>query len=295
MTARRVLAVAAALAIAIAGCADAPPPSAAPTPTRQPDPTPITTTYELATTVWYEGLLVHVDRATAILDSRGGPVEVEIRIENAGLEIADLNAPIRLVIDGAPVDPTRESRVPEIPAETTVTVTMRYELQGVSSVDDAVLQVGADPLHLARVPMTPEAGDPVVLQPITLDVSGQATANDLRLRLRGGEVRWDLPDWSEELDAEHLALTLTYSITYLGEFSGGYAFTGDNVHLRLPDGSVVNARRDGHSQSVALIAAGKTVDALVSRFEIPADMPGRYALFVKDAGKQTGIVFTIGG
>ena len=53
-------------------------------------------------------------------------------------------------------------------------------------------------------------------------------------------LRWDLPDWSQELDASLEALTLTYDVTYTGDFAGGFAFTGDNVALRLPDG---NGRR----------------------------------------------------
>jgi len=39
---------------------------------------------------------------------------------------------------------------------------------------------------------------------------------------------------SDRLLAALDAVTLTYDVSYLGTFSGGYAFTGDNVRLRLP-------------------------------------------------------------
>lgn len=295
MTGRRLAVTLVIVSIALTGCLDAPAASPSPTPTRAPEPTPTVTAYRLDTTVWYEGLLVHVDRATATLDARGGPVEVDVRVENPGPEAAELDAPIRLLVDGDPVEPTRDSRVPTIPAGGTEPVLLRYELQGVSSVDEAVLQVGDRPLHLGLVPLTAAGGDAVAFEPITLEVGGTGTAGDLRIRLRHGLLRWDLPDWSQQLEADVQALTLTYDVTYLGEFTGGFAFTGDNVALRLPDGSRVAPRRDGHSQSVELIGTGNTVDGLFSRFEIPAGMTGKYAFFARDGGEETGIVFTIDG
>jgi len=289
---RSLLLVVALAAATLAGC-DPGEPSAAPTSTRVPEPTPVTTRYELGTTVWYEGLVLHFDRATAILDDRGGPVDVSVRVQNDGPDPVDLGAPIVLIVEGRPVEPTRESRVATVPAGGQVGAVMTYELQGVTSVDDAVVQVGLDPQHLARVPLTAAGGEPVVFQPVDFDLAGTGTAGDLRINLRQGELRWDLPDWSQELAADRQALTLTYDVTYVGEFAGGFAFTGDNVYLRLPDESIVNPRRDGHSQSVELIAATRTKDGLFSRFEIPAGMTGKFALFVVNGEAKTGIVFTV--
>lgn len=289
---RSLLLVVALAAATLAGC-DPGEPSAAPTSTRVPEPTPVTTRYELGTTVWYEGLVLHFDRATAILDDRGGPVDVSVRVQNDGPDPVDLGAPIVLIVEGRPVEPTRESRVATVPAGGQVGAVMTYELQGVTSVDDAVVQVGLDPQHLARVPLTPAGGEPVVFQPVDYDLAGTGTAGDLRINLRHGELRWDLPDWSQQLAADRQALTLTYDVTYVGEFAGGFAFTGDNVYLRLPDESIVNPRRDGHSQSVELIAATKTKDGLFSRFEIPVGMTGKFALFVVNGDAKTDIVFTI--
>jgi hypothetical protein len=245
--------------------------------------------------VWYEGLLVHVDRATATLDARGGPVEVAIRVENPASESTTLDAPIRLLVADSPVEPTRESRVPVIPAAGTVSAVLTYELQGIPSVEAATVLIGADPQHVARVPLSAEGGEAVVYQPVDLSLTGTATAGGLRIKLQSGQLRWDLPDWSQELVAGLQALTLTYDVTYLGTFSGGYAFTGENVELRLPDGSQIGARRDGHSQSIELIRAKKTKAGLTSRFEIPAGMTGRFTLVVIDGSVQRGIPFRIGG
>src|SRR6185295_3519785 len=144
------------------------------------------------------------------------------------------------------------------------------ELQGVASVDKAVVLIGEAPLHVARIPLTASGGKPVTLQPIEVGLSPLGTAGDLRITIRGAVLRWDLPDWSEELNAELAVLTLTYDVTYLGDFSGGFAFTGDNVALRLPTNTSVESRQDGHSQSVELIGPGKTKKGLFSRFELPS-------------------------
>ena len=269
-------------------------PSAAPTPTRAPEPTPVTTSYQLGTTVWYAGLVLHFGEATATLDERGGPVTVGLRLDNPGEESADLNGRIWLVVNGERIEPTRESKVPNVPGKGSAGAVLTYELQGIDEVDEAVIEVGDSPLHIARIPLTSGAGTPVVFEPIVLELGGAQTAGSVRIALRSGVLRWDLPDWLEELDAGLQALTLAYDVTYAGDFSGGLAFTGDNVALRLPDGKRVEARKDGHSQSIELIGARKTRKGLFSRFEIPAGATGKFALIVRSGSTERAIEFTIG-
>ena len=293
--ARRV-ALAVAVTGAVAGCTDSAPPSVgAPSPTREPEPTPITTTYDVGASIWYEGLVLHVDRVTSTLDARGGPVEVALRLENPGADTADLQATIFLRVDGVPVEPTRDSRLPTIPAEGEVNSLMTYELQAVTSVDDATVQVGAAPSHLAFAPLTPAGGAAVTLEPQTLLLTGTGTAGDLRITLTGGLQRWDLPDWSQELAADRQAIIVDYDATFLGNFPGGFAFTGENVALRLPDGTDVPPRADGHSQSVELIGAGKTKRGLFSRFEIPDSVAGAVWFVLTDGEEEQVIPLVIPG
>ena len=281
-----------AVALALAAC-DPPAASIAPTPTRAPEPTPLETAYELATDVWYEGLVLHMDRATALLDVRGGTVDITFRIENPGTESSDLDARMLLIVAGNRIEPTGESQIPTTEAGETSLALLTFELQEIASADDAVLQIGADTDHIARVPFGPAGGEPVTLRPIGLDLQGTGAAGDLRITLRRGALRWDLPDWSQELTDDLLALTIFYDVTYNGTFAGGFAFTGDNVALRLPDGTIVESRRDGHSQSVELLGAGKTKRNLFSRFEIPTKTSGTFRLVVRNGSSETGIRFAI--
>ncbi|HYL39749.1 MAG TPA: hypothetical protein VET90_00410, partial [Candidatus Binatus sp.] len=116
-----------------------------------------------------------------------------------------------------------------------------------------------------------------------------------RLVASGGLLRWDLPDWAQELPAGTAALTLTYAVTYTGTFSGGVPFTADNIRLALPDGRLEGPRGDGRSQSITAIMPGQTVKALFSRFEIPAGLTGTYALVLVENGKQGKITFNLPG
>jgi hypothetical protein len=287
------------VAALFAGCLDVPVPSSSPTAAPTPEPTPITTTYDLERTAWYEGLLIHVDSAVATLDERGGPVSIRIRLENPGEDDGELTGRILLQLSPDSSEPTvvpnRDSKVPPVPAHGFAGAVLTYDLQGVASVDDAAILIGEAPLHVARIPLTSAGGTARLFEPVELELSGAGAVGDLRLALRGGLLRWDLPDWSEELPDSVQALTLTYDATYLGDFAGGFAFTADNIQLRLPDGTRIAPRRDGHSQSIELLGAHQTKKSLFSRFDIPAGMTGRFALIaVTDSGSKA-IPFLVGG
>ncbi|HYK95929.1 MAG TPA: hypothetical protein VE011_08715 [Candidatus Dormibacteraeota bacterium] len=283
------------LAALLAACGSEPVPTPAPITTSPPEPTPTVTVYDLGATVWYEGLVIHVDTATATLDERGGPVEVVLRLENPNPDANQLDAPIQLVMGGTRIDPNHDSTVPLVPPNGSMPANLTFDLQAVKSVDTAVIEIGKAPNHIARVPLTASAGAVAVFEPQSLALKGSATSVDLKLSLTAGGLRWDLPDYSQELDAGVAALTLTYDATYAGTFQGGFAFTGDNVALRLPDGTVVLPRSDGHSQSIELIGPGKTKKGLFSRFEIPSGASGKFALLVKNGSTTRAITFTIGG
>jgi hypothetical protein len=292
---RRAAAAALLVIVGLLAACDAPAQSVAPTPTRAPDATPIDFTYELGTDVWYEGLVLHVARARTILSPAGGTVDVFMTIENPGQDPSALDAGFSLVVGATRLEPTRDSQVPSIPGGESRLALVSFELQEIASAADAVLEIGAAPNHVGKVPFSDPAGQAVRFQPIDLELKGNGTAGDLKLTLRRGVVRWDLPDWSEELPATLRVLTVTYDATYSGSFSGGYPFTGENVALRLPNGDIVESREDGHSQSIELIGSRKTKKNLISRFEIPVDATGEFALIVRAGGTERAIKFTIGG
>lgn len=280
-------------ALVLAGCFDDAAPTAAPTATRAPAPTPVTTTYPLGATIWYAGLIVTLGRAVAVLDERGGSVTVEARIENPGEALATVAGPVRLEVDGEWFAPTRETQIPEVEPGTGAEVTIEFDVIGHRSADAAAIVIGRDGEHQPRVPFGPGGGELAAFEPLSLQLTGNGTAGSLRLRLRGAELRWDLPDWGQQLPSSKASLTVVYDGSYVGSFAGGFPFTGENVALRLPDGTLVEPRQDGRSQSIELIGAGKTKRELRSRFEIPAGLSGSFALVVIDGGSRRAIVFAV--
>lgn len=292
----RLPAVLVVVAAVVAGCLGGEPASIAPSAPREPEPTPVSTTYDVGATVWYEGLVLHIDRVTAVLDARGGPVDVALRVDNPSVDGAELQATIFLLVDGVAIRPTRESRVPPIPAEGQVATILTYELQGVTSVDAAGVQVGEAPSHTGFVPLTSAGGVAVTLEPQPLVLTGTGAAGDLQIRLTEGLQRWDLPDWSQELPVDRQVILVTFDATFVGGFTGGFPFNAaSNVALRLPDGTEVPPRADGHFRPVELIGPGKTKRNLTTRFEIPASVTGELSFVVLAGGEEKRIPIIIPG
>jgi hypothetical protein len=266
-----------------------------PSPTGTPEPTAQVSHYGLGATVWYAGLVLRFRTATAELGEHGGRVAVTVSIENPGTEDRTFDIPVDIVAGSDAFEPTRESVLPTIPTGVTAYTTLHYEVVGRTALDDAVVRIGQSGDHQGIVPFMPGTVDSVTLEPVQAKLSGTGNASDLRLTLRSGELRWDLPDWGEELASGSAILTVTYDVTYRGSFSGGFAFTGDNVALKLPDGKVVEARPDGRSQSVGVIGKGRSLRGQMTRFEIPAGLSGPFVLVVRNGRAQGSIRFTLPG
>ncbi|MEO8208328.1 MAG: hypothetical protein ABI598_04770, partial [Chloroflexota bacterium] len=281
------------LALLLVGCEAPVAPSLSAPPTSTPDPTPTTSSFPLDATAWYAGLVLHFDSATAVMDERGGFLRLDLRIENPGSELAGFDAPLVIESGGAAVEPVPGTTVPDIPPGGSIASTIQFTVGGNFGLAAAAVRVGRPAEHVVVVPLVTGTMEPVTLEPFFFPLAGDGSAGSLAVGLASGEVRADLPDWAMELPREILTLTLTYGARYRGEFSGGFAFTGANISLRLPDGTLVSARPDGHSQSVAVLAPGVLVAGLSSRFDVPAPATGSFALVIADGPATQDIPFTV--
>lgn len=281
------------VAVAAVAC-EAEAPSASPTIAPTAEPTAVVTRYPINADVWYAGLQLTFGEATATLDARGGSVEIETTFRNPGPFSAALAAPIVLTAGADAYELRRGTELPEVPSGGTADLTLAYDIIGRSSVDDAVIRIGAGANHQALVPLRPETGPLVSLEPLAIEATGSGVAGELTVALQSGVLRWDLPDWGAELPLASEALTLTYNVSYTGKFAGGFAFTGANVALQLPDGTLVEPRKDGRSQSIEVLDPGAIVLA-ATRFEIPAGTRGAFGLLVNDGSAKTTIAFMVDG
>jgi hypothetical protein len=171
---------------------------------------------------------------------------------------------------------------------------LAFEIEDSFTFDDAVLTIGRAENQQAIVPLTPSAGTAVTQEPVPVTASGDGTAGDLKLELLGGEYRADQP-WSHgQMEDGSYVLTLTYDASFESDFAGGFAFTAENVALKLPDGTTVGVIQDGRSQSIELIGPRSTIKDAYSRFEIEDPAAGQYALLVRSFdGAEDKIPFTI--
>lgn len=258
-----------------------------------PFPTPVTTTFQLDATAWYAGLVIHLDRAVAVLDEAGGFVAVDLRLENPGTDVASLDVPIILAAADQAVEPVRGTVVPDVDPGSSAGLTVQFNVDAAFDVSAAALQIGRPSEHVVVVPLVAGSRVAMTLGPRSLVVAGSATAGGLKVTVTGAELRADLPDWGLELPKASLALSLDLTATYVGDFAGGFAFTAANLGLLLPAGSVISTRPDGHSQSVAVLEPGVPSPGLRARFEVPAPGDGPYALLVRDGTQRAWIKFTI--
>jgi hypothetical protein len=255
------------------------------------------TQYQLNTNIWYAGLIITLASATATFEPGGGTVTIVGQFQNPSSNDQSLAAPIQITNGTQTFDPVHGTEMPNVPAGGTAGLLLTFDVAGLPSVDGAELRVGQPQANQAIVPFSTGTASgapvPATLQPIELAVKGTANPSDLRVSLTAGELRWDLPDWADELPLGTAALTLTYNATYRGSFAGGLAFTADNVSLRLPDGATVRPRRDGRSQSVTLLLPGKPQLNLSSRFEVPSSERGTFVLTITNGTARASISFTV--
>jgi hypothetical protein len=291
---RRAGALALVISIVLAGClTDAPPPTPQPTASASPEATPTVTIYRLDRTVWYGGFVVTFGTATATLDAKGGSVAVEAVIGNPGDDDATMDGPVVLAAGALTVESARESVLPLVPAHDLAKATFVFDVAPEFDVGAAEVRVGREAEHRAIVPLTTASASTVDLRPVAYDLAVEGKAGSLLVQLHRAELRADLPDWRLELDDGVMALTLTYDATFRGTFSGGFPFTAANLGLRLPDGTVLEPRRDGHSQSALVLAPGVPALALQSRFEVPAPGVGPYVLVIRDGATTTDLPLEI--
>jgi hypothetical protein len=290
--AERLAAVLAIVLVAGACTSEAAPSSG---PTEVPIRTPTVTLYQLDTKVWYAGLVLDLTSATAVFDPAGGTVTVLARFENPGTDDRTPDFPIRITAGGQGFDPVHGSQLPNVPAGGSADALISFDVAGRGTLDGAVLRIGRSEANQALVPFGDGPVALKTLEPVELQVSGTAKSIDLLLTLKTGEVRWDLPDWSDEEPVNIAALTLTYDVVYKGSAPGGFPFTADTVTLTLPDGSSIHPRGDGRSQSIAQLAQNAPQTGLSSRFDIPTNLPGTYTLVIHNGTGKGSVTFTVPG
>jgi hypothetical protein len=298
------------LAIAVVGCGGsssapstaasvpAAPASAAGDPSGKPSgPTPdepVVATVDVGGEAWFAGFHVTLGTATAeITPGKRGTLAIEATFENTGDEDARLDATITLTSAGETATEGFDQDIPSVPGGTSGKGLFSFSVEDTFTFDDAVLTLGQPANQQAVLPL--KGGEAVTREPVKLAVSGTGKAGDLQIDLAGAEIRADSPWKHGQQKKGSLVVTFDYSATFTSGFAGGFAFTAENVALKLPDGTTVGVVQDGRSQSIELIGPKSTKKDLFSRFEVEDPAAGSYAFLVRSYdGAEDEIPFTIG-
>jgi len=235
-------------------------------------------TVTLDKTVWFGGFKLTLGTAELVVGDGIPRVDIDTLFANEGTNNATLNATLNLSSGGNHYQPERGTQeLPEVPGKTEGRGTLSFAVDEAFSFDDAVLTIGNPANNQAVVPFG-STGDLVDLAPETVEVAGAATGGELRITARAGELRADIPEKHDQVEAGRLALTIDFDITYIGDHAGGYPFGRDNLALTLPDGTTV-AVDDG---PIELLRAGTTLPDQQVRFTVRAPVAGTYKLIVID-------------
>jgi hypothetical protein len=256
---------------------------------------PVVTTVEVGQEAWFAGFHVTFGTATSeITAGRGGSVEIPAKFENTGDESARLDATLTLISGDETATDAFGMDIPSVPGGQTGKGTLAFDVEDTFTFEDAVLTLGQPANQQAVVPLSASAGKAVSLEPKAVTFSGSGQAGDLKLDVTGGELRADTPWKHGQQEKGTLVLSVDYSATFDSGFAGGFAFTAENVALKLPDGTTVGVIQDGESQSIELIGPNATMKHLFSRFEIEDPAAGSYALLVRSFDRaEDEIPFTL--
>ena len=258
-----------------------------------PAASPVVTTIDVGKEAWFAGF--HVTLGTATLETKNGrgTVKIETTLENTGEDGARLDATIRLASGGETATEGFDNDVPSVDGLASGKGLLSFRVKDTFTFDDAVLTLGLPTNQQAVLPLKGGADTTIALEPLALTLSGSGKADTLKLDVTGGEIRADQP-WSHgQMKKGTLVLTVRYSATFDSGFAGGFAFTGENVGLKLPDGTTVGVIQDGLSQSVELLAPHGTKKDLLSRFEVSDPSEGTYVLIVRNGDATGEIPFTL--
>jgi hypothetical protein len=139
----------------------------------------------------------------------------------------------------------------------------------------AQLIVGSSEENQAQVPLGPDGGDLVSLEPTEPPISGSISMELIDLSFKSAEMRADIPDSYREVEAGKLALTLHYDAT--SRAAGNWSILGQDFSLTLPNGKTI-APDGGPVESLQGSAGGIDTTDLSVRFQVDDPPDGMYTL-----------------
>jgi hypothetical protein len=239
----------------------------------------------VAKSFWRAGWMVKLGDAHLKVESGSsvGTVTIDAHFENLGTAAAEFNSAL-LLTDGRNDDMMHaDGDLSNVSGGRAKDVSLVAQVDPDFGFDEATLIAGDPANNLSVVPIGSQSPDDLIsMEPLELDVSGPLAVGGVRFDLGSGSIRADDVAQHDELDKDHLLLSVGFSVTRTGYLGSAEQFVSasDNLQLRTPDGTLVAPYGDA-PWSDLLSQTGSTIDALVVEFAVPKPAAGNYALIAK--------------
>ena len=236
-------------------------------------------TFSVDQEFWHSGFHITIlDGETFSRETLAGRViryvSINATFENLGPNETRFSPEISLVQDGIAAIPADDD-IPPVPSGLASSGVLAYIVEENFDVDSAQLIVDSNEVNQAIVPLSPQAGDLVSLEPADVPISGSISMELIDLTFNSGEIRADVPNSHREIEAGSRGLTLSFDAT--SRKSGTWNILPQDFALILPGGSAVGV--DG-SKLASLPGSDVGVDTpgLSVRFLVDEMPAGSYTL-----------------
>lgn len=240
----------------------------------------------IAKSVWFAGFKVTVETAT-LTTGIGAPttitseLSVNATFENEGNEVAQFRGDVSVSSHGQDFPAQSSGELPRLPGGGKGKGTFSFQLDGTTSLDDAVLTFGGPDVTRATVPLG-TAGDLVSLEPLAVTGLSTVAAGDVKVDIKSGEARADKVEQHGQADKGHWYVYLKGTLNFTSSSAGGTNFGPEQVSVKLPDGtSTVGEAADSQSCCYALYP-DKPPAEFTFRFLVGDPPTGSYTGAVKD-------------
>jgi hypothetical protein len=225
--------------------------------------------------IWFGGFKISMGTATLHQVAPGSRrVDIDASFANEGSDPVSLNAPLELVSAGQHYQlDAAIAQLPQVPAQSSATGLLSFDVGQDFSLDDAVLTFGRPAHQQATVPLG-SAGRLVTLQPVPLQISGSVASGVFKLDLTGGEIRSDSLKNYVEADSGKRFLNVAFNLSSTKSEN----FSAANLALQLPDGTTA-APDDA---PVVIVDPGPGQQNQTARFTVRDPPTGAYNLALID-------------
>jgi hypothetical protein len=229
--------------------------------------------------VYYAGFSLNLGEATLhSTDTGGRVVDIVTAFGNEGSDPTAFSATLDLASAGSHYQPDdRSAKLPTVAGQAQSSGNLSFDVDDKFTFADAILTIGQASHEQVVLPLG-AGGTLVDLAPKTFALTGTASTGPLKLDVKGGLLRTDNPKDHLEAEKGKRFLSISFDVTDTTGVPGGYAFTHDNVALKLSDGTQL-VPDDG---PIELLNPNSTLRAQTVRFTVPAPGAGSYQLVLID-------------